>query len=199
MENSKLEEIFNKTFSGLALFYRDTNLADHLISKYYVGQILNERGFTDMSYKGGGFSTNFRYLIASSQGRDLSALNPDSAELGHIILQSNAYFKVLDITQQNGITQVLLLEIPEEGVEIFSKTTTNIEEDIIEKAKENFENHLKAEPVKSLQTEDWKQRVSFPLGMSSKGELFYKTRTNSKAKELVNSDEDHSKPWWKFW
>src|SRR4051812_28957790 len=46
MNNKELEEIFNETFAGLALFYRDTKLDDQLISKYQVGQIIMERGFT---------------------------------------------------------------------------------------------------------------------------------------------------------
>ena len=61
MNNKQIEEIYNQTFGGRTLFYRDTTLPDHLISKYTVGQILTERGFTDMSYRGGGISTNLRY------------------------------------------------------------------------------------------------------------------------------------------
>jgi hypothetical protein len=71
MDNKKVEEIYNQTFAGLTLFYRDTTLSETLISKYHVGQILTERGFTDMSYKGGGLATNFRYLIASAHAKDL--------------------------------------------------------------------------------------------------------------------------------
>lgn len=79
MGNKEIEDIYNQTFGGLTLYYRDTTLSDILSSKYQVGQILTERGFTDISFKGGGLATNFRYLIASANGKDLSAFNPNSA------------------------------------------------------------------------------------------------------------------------
>src|SRR5689334_25221514 len=97
MDNKQIEEIYNQTFGGLTLFYRDTTLSEDLISKYRVGQILNERGFTDMSYKGGGLASNLRYLIASAHAKDISAISPDSAIFGHVVLRSNAWFKLLDI------------------------------------------------------------------------------------------------------
>ena len=92
MDNKQIEEIYSKTFSGLTFFYRDTTLTENLISKYQVGQILTERGFTDMSYKGGGLATNLRYLIASPNAKDLSAFNPEGKQLGHVLLSSNAFF-----------------------------------------------------------------------------------------------------------
>lgn len=102
-ENYK--EIYKETLEGLTLFYRDTNLADNLISKYQVGQIIMERAFTDMSYKGGGLHSNFRYLIASANGKDVSAISENAFNWGLIILQKDAYFKVLDIYTLEGKTK----------------------------------------------------------------------------------------------
>ena len=60
MKNARLKAIYNETFSGLKLFYRDTTLPDNLILNYKVGQIIQEKGFTDMSSLGGGLDGNLR-------------------------------------------------------------------------------------------------------------------------------------------
>jgi len=177
VENKQIEEIYNQTFSGLALFYRDTTLSENLISKYSIGQILTERGFTDMSYLGGGLTTNLRYLIASAHAKDLSAISPESAASGHVILKSNTFFKVLDIYKIGEKTQIFLLEIPENTVDFFSGTTSDIEADITKKAKESFELKMNSAPIAELQTLDWKERTQFPIGMNDKGEFFYGKNT----------------------
>ena len=44
-----------------------------------------KKGFIDVPIIGGGLKTNFRYLIASANAKDLSALNPESSKLGHVL------------------------------------------------------------------------------------------------------------------
>ena len=125
MTNEEIQAIMTSTFSGLAFFCRDLDLKENLISKYQTNQILMERGFTDLSYKIGGITKNCRYLIASSNGKDLSMFS-QHPELGHIPIQSGAFFKVLDIQKENGKTQILLLNIPQEGISIFANSKINI-------------------------------------------------------------------------
>lgn len=208
MDNKQIEEIYNQTFSGLTLFYRDTTLSENLILKYQVGQILTERGFTDMSYKGGGLATNFRYLIASANARDLSAFNQDTKQFGHVLLSSNAFFKVLDIYKIGDKTQVFLLEIPATAVDFFATATSSVEEDITKKARESFDTKINAEPIAELQTNEWKERTEFPIGMNDKGEFFYQadskisTTKNTTQTEIINKADNQTqqeKPWWKFW
>lgn len=205
MDHKQIEEIYNQTFGGLTLFYRDTMLSDSLSSKYQVGQILNERGFTDMSYKGGGLATNFRYLIASANGKDLSAFNPNAAQFGHIVLQSNAFFKVLDIYKIGNKTQVFLLEIPARAVDFFASATSNIEADIVAKARKSFEAKVDATPIPELEIQEWKERTEFPIGMNDKGEFFYPKSepaqhiASQETKSNTESKAEPQKPWWKFW
>jgi hypothetical protein len=205
MDNKQIEEIYNQTFGGLTLFYRDTTLPENLISNYTVGQILMERGFTDMSYKGGGLKSNFRYLIASANAKDLSALNPDSAKFGHVLLSSKAFFKVLDIYKIGDRTQIFLLEIPGTAVDFFASATSNIEENIIKKARESFDTKINAEPVTELQTKEWKERTQFPIGMNEKGEFFYNPVNNeqkiksTRQRNQADENDNGQKPWWKFW
>ena len=79
--NDQIEKILNDTFPGLTLFYRDTNLSNDLILKYKPGQIIQEKAFVDISYRGGGLTTNFRYLIASSNAKNIEEQVVEKARL----------------------------------------------------------------------------------------------------------------------
>ena len=173
MDDKQIEVIYNQTFPGLTFYYRDTTLSQDLISKYTIGQILIEHGFMDLSYKGGGLATNFRYLIASAHAKKIGAITPEGDKFGHALLPSNSYFKLLDIYKIGDKTQVFLLEIPASAVDFFAKFNSNIEEDVIKKARESFDNRIHLSPVAELQSEEWKQRTESPVGMNEKGEFSY--------------------------
>jgi hypothetical protein len=175
----------NSTLSGLSFFCRDLDLDENLISRYMTNQILMERGFTDVTHKIGGLARNCRYLIASSKGKDLSMFSPNP-EFGHIMIQSGAFFKVLDIQKEDGKTQILILNIPQEGVPIFGSSKINIEDQVIEKGIEIFKKSIDSEPLKELQSKDWTDRTSFPVGMNQEGVFFLEMKPISETK--TNSD-----------
>ena len=206
MKNKRIKDILDETFSDLKLFYRDTTLSDDLILKYKVGQIIKEKGFTDMSYIGGGLSQNCRYLIASSDARDLSKFNPASVKNGHALLDDNSFFKVLDIQKVNNKTQIFLLNIPGNSLTLFKNSTSNLEEEITEKARQKFISKIDSALIPELQTEDWKERTKSPIGMSDNGEFFFDdtTITAEEPKRIeINKAEKkieiNKKPWWKIW
>lgn len=206
MKNARLKTIYNETFSGLRLFYRDTNLPENLISNYKVGQIIQEKGFTDMSSLGGGLSGNLRYLIASAHPKDLSKFNPDSAKNGHFLLDSIAYFKVLDIYKIENKTQVFLLNIPDNSITLLKNSTSNLEEEIIEKARKKFSDKINLPLVSELQTEKWKERTKSPIGIDENGQLFFDdSKIKTEEPKRIEIDiarktiEVNKKPWWKIW
>ena len=196
MTNDEIQDLMNVTFEGLAIFCRDLELSKELIAKYHPNQIIMERGFVDLSYKIGGLTKNCRYLVASSQGKNLSMFDPQAQTFGHVLLRSGSFFKVLDIQQMQGKTQILLLNIPEEGAQIFEKMKVNIEDEIIAKAVDIFEENLKDEPIPALQTQEWLERTSFPIGMSDEGVFFWDTQlSNERSNEpdAINAQESDTK------
>lgn len=206
MKNSRLKSIYNETFSGLKLFYRDTNLTDSLISNYKVGQIIHEKGFTDMSSLNGGLSGNCRYIIASAHAKDLSIFNPDSAKTGHFLLDTIAYFKVLDIQTIDDKTQIFLLNIPDNSLTLFKNSSSNLEEEITEEARDSFINKRNNLLIPELQTKDWKEKTKTPIGMDDTGEMFFddsKIKIESPKRIEINMTkktiEVNKKPWWKIW
>ncbi|PTS90241.1 hypothetical protein DBR27_21855 [Flavobacterium sp. HMWF030] len=206
MKNARLKAIYNETFSGLKLFYRDTNISENLISNYTIGQIIQEKGFTDMSSIGGGLCGNLRYLIASAHPKDLSKFNPDSAKIGHFLLDSIAYFKVLDIQKIDNKTQIFLLNIPDNSISLFKNSTSNLEEEIIEKARKKFKDKIHLPLIPELQTENWKEKTKTPIGISDNGELFFddsKIKAESLKRIEIDSEKKtisiNKKPWWKIW
>ncbi|MDR7209587.1 hypothetical protein [Flavobacterium piscis] len=206
MKNARLKAIYNETFSDLKLFYRDTNLPDNLISNYKTGQIIQEKGFTDMTSIGGGLSVNFRYLIASASAKDLSKFNPDSAKIGHFLLDTIAYFKVLDIHRIDNKTQVFLLNIPDNSLSLFKNSTSNLEEEITDKARKKFIDKINSPLIPELQTQEWKKRTESPIGMNDNGEMFFddsKIKLESLKRIEINIEKKtikvNKKPWWKIW
>ncbi|WP_316635858.1 hypothetical protein [uncultured Flavobacterium sp.] len=206
MKNTRIKDILDETFSELKLYYRDTNLPEDLIAHYKIGQIIKERGFTDMTYISSGLSGNLRYLIASSDARDLSKFNPDSAKNGHTLLDDNSFFKVLDIQKIKNKTQIFLLNIPGNSLPLFKNSTSNLEDEITEKARQKFIDKIDSVLIPELQTEDWKERTKLPLGMNENGELFFDDSSikieEPKRIEINKAEkkiEINKKPWWKIW
>lgn len=190
MTNEEIQSVMNSTFGGLAIFCRDLELDENLISKYQLDQILMERGFTDVTHKVGGLAMNCRYLVASSKGKDLSMFS-QNPEFGHIVIQSGAFFKVLDILKENGKTQILLLNIPKEGVPIFASSKINIEEQVIEKGMEIFKRTIASEPLQELQSKHWVERTSFPIGMSQDGDFFLNAEKKGTAQKELETKKEH--------
>lgn len=72
---------------------------------------------------------------------------------------------------------MLLLNIPEQGIELFKSATSNMEENIIEKARQSFKDKINLPVVEELETKEWQSRTEFPLGMNDNGEMFYPDET----------------------
>lgn len=170
-----LDELLNQTFDNLTFFYRDSDLSDDLINKYYPGLIVQERGFVDTTYHSGGFTAKHRFLIASSHGRDLSMLPGGNPAHGLVVITKDSFFKVLDVIEKENRKQITLLHIPEELVDFFNSgdELSSVEEQIVEAARASFDTNIMAIPLDVLLQPSWLNRVTAPIGISDEGEFFY--------------------------
>ena len=173
MTNEEVEKIINEVFPGLTLYYRDADLSKEIISNYQAKQILLEPAFIDCSQMGGYPTGNLRYLIASNKAADLGRVQPEVAKYGMMVLNAGSFFKVLDIYEIDGYTQVLLLHIPSQAVDFFKITNSNLEQTVIDKCRALFEKRMTDEIIPELNEEEWKQRIDFPVGMSKEGKLYF--------------------------
>ncbi len=188
MENTKIEEAYNETFSGLTMFYRDCELKHELISKYQTDQIVMERGFTDVSSFAEGLSKTLRYAIASNKAVNMGQINPDVAKFGFNLISAPSIYKVLDIYTIGNQTQILLLHFDEKFIDIFKSTKSNIEEKIIVMGRESLDNKIQMKPNDDLNVKEWTERTQFPIGMSDNGD-FFMPHNDSKPKEKETNEQ----------
>jgi len=215
MDTNKIEEAYNDTFSGLTMYYRDCDLKQDYISKYSVGQIIMEKGFTDVSSFAEGLGKNLRYAIASNKAVSMGQINPDVVKYGFNLISAPSYYKILDIYTIGNQTQILLLNFDEKYIDIFKSTQTNIEEKVIAMGRESLDKKIQMKPSDILYEKFWVDRTQFPLGMSDNGEFFlpnienvqpiemeakleneYAERSDSKERNMIVSKND-KKVFWK--
>ncbi|MDP9439260.1 MAG: tetratricopeptide repeat protein, partial [Actinomycetota bacterium] len=173
-EDAALGELWKETFSGVRFFYRDADLGDAVLGKYRRGLIIRERGYVDCTYLSGGPAARHRYLLITGKARDLHALAGVDRRYGPAIVHRDAFFKVLDVHELGGRAQVTLLHVPEELVGHLGTAELNeMEEEMVEAARQDFEECLAKPVVEALAEPEWAERVSFPLGMDEDGNLFH--------------------------
>jgi len=172
-----IEEIVNWTLSGLTMYYRDSNLGQSIIDKYEINKIFRAQTFVDVSNYAGRPITNCRFIIASSKAAPVYKFNPDTEKWGLHVLNCNSYFKVLDVYQKEGVTQIFLIHIPFKGIDFFNEVVLkigeeDIEKEIIIKARASLDMKLKVDIPPALNQQEWIGRTSFPIGFDSNNNFF---------------------------
>jgi len=166
----ELEKVIQFTYPGITLLIRDCNLGK-LGSKYKVGMILKELGFTDASLRRGGMVTTHRVAILSNHYANMQAYERDT-HWGLCVIEAGSHFKVLDICTRGEKTQIILLHLPEKGWEVFDSVAADVDSQVVEIVREGFEHCLDLPPVPELSTQSWLSRCRYPIGMSESGEYF---------------------------
>ncbi len=167
-----LEETLNEILPGIAMYVRDVNLNDKCLASYEPGTILMERGFTDASCRVMGMKTRHRITILSNHMADFGEFEHGTG-WGLFVANHGSHFKVLDVYEYQGKTQILLLHLPDdERWKLFPKIEINIEKNLIEDSRKRFENKCVQEVVPELDTEEWRDRCRNPIGMDIDGHLF---------------------------
>ena len=169
-ENS--EEIINWTYPGATLYYKDCDLSPAIAEKFTKGKLIRNGYYLDVSCRGGGMKFNTRFLIASAKAAKLYKVNPDNERFGHCCINVNSYFKVLDVYEREGKTQIFLLHIPARGLKYFESINSNWDEDFIEKARKGLDDKIHLEPISDLLEPFWLERTNFPVGMDAHNQFY---------------------------
>ncbi len=174
-QNARLAELnalLQAALDGLAAFCRDTTLAPDILARYQAGLIFREPTFCDASYKIAGFAAPHRYLILSANARCVDEMS-QHPEWGLCLWMTGACFKVIDRVEQDGHTQITLLEIPEPLVPLFAADAlADLEQSLAAEARTLFEQALAESALPELSTRLWLDRLALPLGINDEGEYF---------------------------
>ena len=166
------EEVINEIFPGLTMYVRDVNLSPTIAAKYKADMIIREPGFTDASSRVMGMVTTHRFAILSNHMADLGPFE-HGTNWGLYIARRNAHFKILDIYEYQGRTQILLLHLPDNHQwKLFENVKLTLEDQLIEDSRKRFENKSVQDPVPELAKENWLARCASPLGMNNNGDFF---------------------------
>ena len=157
-------------YENTGLFVHDINLPDEWAEKYEIGTLIKERGFVDMTNKIGQMTTSHRYAIISNHVANFSQFE-DGTNWNLHTAAPNSKFKVLDVFTYNEKTQILLLHLIE-NLEDFFVDNATIDEDYVLLARKIFVESFEKEKIEEVNTPEWLERCSFPIGMDNDGNLW---------------------------
>lgn len=174
------EKFANWTLPGLQFFYKDTDAPVIIDTTYHVGDILRAGSFIDVTTKLLKPAHKTRFLIASAHAAmlcevdDLCQQNPKVKEWNLCTLHFNSYFKVMDIYEKDGVTQVFLLHLPaaaaffighNETAMNFVNEATGKETTLIEMARQSLDEKMQMEVHPRSLDEEFVQRMYHPVGL----------------------------------
>ena len=167
-----LEDAINDMMPGLTMYVRDADLSPECAAAYKPEMIIMERAFTDASNRVMGMNTTHRFAILSNHMADLRD-DGDAGKWGLFVADHHSHFKVLDIYEFEGKTQILLLHYPDgDDWKLFGNTHLSVEDDLIESCRKRFEGKCRKRVIPELATEEWRARCEKPIGMDDEGNLY---------------------------
>ena len=158
------------TYENSGLFVHDINLPKEWAEKYEIGALIKEKGFVDMTNKIGQMTTSHRYAIISNHVGNLSQFEHGTNWNLHTAA-SNSKFKVLDVFTYNEKTQILLLHLIN-NLEDFFVDNATIDEEYVALARKIFVESFEKEVIEEVNTPEWLERCSFPIGMDNEGNIW---------------------------
>ena len=174
------EKFANWTLPGLQFFYRDTNAPVIVGTTYHVGDILRASFFVDVTTKLQKPVHKTRFLIASAHAAMLCEIdemvkqNPDVKKWNLCTLHFNSYFKVMDVYERDGVTQVFLLHIPaaaayfighDETAMNFVNEATGQETTLVDMARKSLDEKMQMEVHPRSLDVEWCARMEHPIGL----------------------------------
>ena len=171
-EVQQLEQLMNEMLPGLQLFARDINLTPEEVACYRVGEVVRNPAFTDATCRVGGMVTTHRFSILSNHLFDLSKAE-HGTNWGLHVANRDSHFKVLDIYEHEGKTQILLLHLPDDyRWKWLENLTIHLPGNLVDDCRSRFLNKAFGEPIPEVTSDDWMERCGFPIGVDMEGKLF---------------------------
>ena len=193
--NIDYKELFDKfanwTLPGLQFFYRDTDAPVVIDTTYHVGDVLRAGFFVDVTTKLYRPAHKTRFLIASAHAAmlcevgELCQENPDVKKWNLCTFHFNSYFKVMDVYEKDGVTQVFLLHIPaaaaffighDETAMNFVNEATGQETSLIDTARKSLDEKMQMEVHPRSLDKEFCARMEHPIGLDDD---FYPVPLNS--------------------
>lgn len=163
------QEMLKETVRNLQVYCRDADLSAESLSFLHSGQLLREPDYSEASTHGGGLNGSCRYRILSNHFVGIDSEEKEK-EAGLAVGGKNSRYLVLDMTSEQGKTQICLLHLPDDaGWRFFADAVIPEKEQMIQEARAAFQQAIREEPDACLSRPDWKQRWQRPLGLDEQG------------------------------
>ncbi|MCD8207908.1 MAG: hypothetical protein LUD72_08235 [Bacteroidales bacterium] len=195
-----LNRIINWIFPGQQFFYRDTDAPLDVKSIYHEGNVIRAGFFIDVTTKLLRPVHKTRFIIASAHAAmlcridDLCENNPKVREWGLCTLHYNSYFKVMDVYEKDGVTQVFLMHIPETAVRAFGNGSLMVdfrfddgsqEEMLVDMARKSLDEKLTMEVHPRSLDEVFVSRMYHPVGLDNDFKLIPLQRDDNPLNEEI--------------
>lgn len=171
------EKSINWILLGCQLFYRDTDADIDVQKSYQVGSIIRAGFFVDITVKAQRPTTRFRFIIGSAHCAKLYEAVPDVDMLRWrlCMFHFNSYFKIMDVYEKEGVTQIFLLHIPYQAVPFFMpEHSFNFiqgasQVNLVEIVRRSLDEKLRMDVFADTTEAKLLERMKQPVGLDSKG------------------------------
>ena len=179
-EIGSIEKTINWILPGCQLFYRDTDADIDVYKSYPIGSIIRAGFFVDVTAKTAKPTKKVRYIIGSAHCAKLYevAQDEDMKRWRLCTLHFNSYFKVIDVYEKGGVTQIFLLHIPYQSLPFFrAEHSFNFVQGIsqinlVEVARKSLDAKLEMEVFPDTSEPDLLERMEMPIGIDNNGNPF---------------------------
>ncbi|WP_332522270.1 hypothetical protein [Gordonibacter sp.] len=169
---SVLEDAINDMIPGLTNYVQDINLQSEIAQMYQPGQILREKAFVEASSRVMGMATSHRFSILSNHMADFSAFE-HGTNWGLHVAGTESHFLILDVFTYQEKTQITLLHLlNDERWRLFANASFDMPGLTVEDIRARFEAKCNAAVIPELDTDTWRERCDFPIGISPEGSFW---------------------------
>lgn len=138
-----LQRLAIDTFAGGEVLFADADLTPEQASRYALGMLVREPEALRVTRSNDAPAGRFRFAVAT---------NSAAEEDGSLVIPGGARFKVLDICEHDGRTQIALLHLPgDERWRLFGEVEFSSERDAVDACRSTFEDALSGEPAQGAE------------------------------------------------